>query len=391
MNAFTLLPALIFSAAVCAQDIARGPMRAEYTVRATTLKSDAGKIPLQLRLRLHQPPRPRTVFQIPVWTPGSYRMRDFPEHIHEVRAVDAAGEELPLDRLNRFSWQVGGTQDTPYVDLEYRVDLQPFDRFMMVPETRRALTYEGPKVYMLVRGHTDIPCEVRFDLPEGWTSASGLVAREDGTWFAQDYDFLADCPVKIGILRRWSFESHGKPIDVVIDSVEDFDFEEEIWLGNIKAIVDAQGDIFGGFAFDRYTFLYTASPRGGGGGLEHLTSTAIGLSQAQLASNPAAGMGVTAHEFVHNWNVKRMRPIELGPFDYTRPNRTTGLWIAEGITSYYTDVTMARTGMMDEERFWQAMQRQIAGLENNPAREHVSSAAASQTVWEPKARDRNLS
>ncbi len=382
--------ALAFFVAVSPQDIDRGDTRAEYRIMAKDAAGDGERIPLQVEMTIHHPPRPFAVLQIPVWTPGSYRLRDFPEHVHVLGAKDEDGRELEVTQLRVDSWQVA-TGDSRALTLSYRVDLLPRDRFMMLSPERRCLTYEGPKVYMYLRDRTDIPCHVQFDLPEGWSAASGLVDQGKGRYFAQDYDFLADCPVKIGKFQSFDFESHGKRIDVVLDGLEDLEFDSKAWLANIKKIVDCQGDIFGGFAFDRYTFLYTAAPRGGGGGLEHLTSTAIGLRAPQLLDSPMTGMGVTAHEFFHNWNVKRLRPVALGPFDYSRPNRSTGLWVAEGITSYYTDVTLARIGMRSEEQFWAAMQGQINGLENNPAREHISSAMASYGVWEAKPRDRNLS
>lgn len=363
------------------KDIAPGPLSAHYTVSAVDAVGDGDTIPIRVEIRVEHPPRPRIVFQIPVWTPGSYRLRDFPERIHEVRAVSASGSELPVDRLHRNTWQVvHGGQST--VRLSYRVDLTPSDRFMMREDDRRCLTYEGPGVYMYVRGHKDRPCHVRFDLPKGWSVASGLVDRGGGLYFAQDYDFLADCPVKMGEFFRYGFESHGVPIDVVVDASEDLEFEHEEWIANIQKITDVQGEIFGGFPFDRYTFLYTVSRGGGGGGLEHLTSTAIGLSARSLEKSAETGMGVTAHEFFHLWNVKRIRPRALGPFDYTRPVRTTALWLMEGVTSYYTDVTLARAGLETPEEFWEAMARQIGRLESSAGRDNVSSAQASLRTWD---------
>lgn len=390
---FMSIPSLIslaFFSIFLPQDIARGPLEAEYRIKARDAVGNEGVIPLEVELHISNPPRHRTVLQIPVWAPGSYRLRDFPEHISVIGAEGDDGEPLTVIRLNRHSWQVQNGNSRTLV-FRYVVDLRPNDRFMMVDPRRRCLTYEGPKVYIYVRGHKDIPCRVNFDLPDGWSVGSGLVAQPDGSYFAPDYDFLADCPVKLGKFQRFGFESHGKPIDIVVDAVEDLDFDQDAWLANIKAIVDSQGDIFGGFPFDRYSFLFTVSPGGGGGGLEHLTSTAIGLRAARLIDSPKTGMGVIAHEFFHLWNVKRLRPEALGPFDYSRPNRTTALWVAEGITSYYTDVTLARIGDKTEEEFWLAMQRQIRSLENNPAREHLSSAQASYRVWDPKPRDRTLS
>ena len=248
------------------QDIDRGPTVNHYTVRASSAEEQDGIIPLDLSLRVENPPRSRAVFQIPVWTPGSYRYRDFPDDVHHVRAVGADGSELEVLRLNRHSYEVVHG-DQSEVTLHYRIALEEGDRFMLPGDERRCITYEGPAVYMYEASSKDAPCHVTFELPEGWSQASGLVTREDGSCFAQDYDFLADCPVKIGVFQTFEFESHGVPIEVVVDGPGDVEFDEETWLANIKKITDCQGEIFGGFPFDRYTFLYTASPFGGGGGL----------------------------------------------------------------------------------------------------------------------------
>ncbi|MEM7205739.1 MAG: hypothetical protein AAF628_36130, partial [Planctomycetota bacterium] len=387
MTRINIAVAVFLGLPCAAQDYGRGPVEAHYEVRAERVEAVEGEIPLWVRLRISDPPGTRLVFEIPVWTPGSYRLRDFPDRIHEVAA---RGPDGPIDvmRLNRQAYEL---RLPPAGDVEftYRVDLRDNDRFMMRGPKRRCLTYEGPQVYMYARGLKSVPCHVDFALPEGWEVGSGLTLDPDGSgYFADNYDFLADCPVKLGAFQKWTFESHGTPIDVVLDGPADLELDDAAWLANIQKITDVQGDLFGGFPFARYTFLFTAAPRGVGGGLEHLTSTAIGLSAASLARSPRTGMGVTAHEFFHLWNVKRLRPRALGPFDYTRPNRTTGLWLMEGVTSYYTEVTLARCGLRSADTFWRSMARSISGLESAPGRHHTSSAMASFSVWDAKPRDR---
>lgn len=366
-----------------------GPSQVDYTVSAHDATGVEDVIPVHVTMTIHRP-HPRTIVEIPVWTPGSYRLRVFPDRIHEVAAKVASGADAPVLRIRRNAWEVqAGTTDKLVVS--YRVDLHGDDRFMLRGDKRRCITYEGPAVYMYVRGHHDVPSVVDFDLADGWSAASGLDPRPDGTFYAQTYDFLADCPVKLGVFQTFAFESHGKPIRVIVDGPGDVEFDSDAWVANIKKICDCQGDLFGGMPFEHYTFLYTASPGGEGGGLEHLTSTAIGVRTRDLRNSATAKMSTTAHEFFHVWNVKRLRPVELGPFDYSRPNRTTGLWLMEGVTSYYTEVTLARTGITSEEAFWRAMARQIGGFEGNPARHHLSSGDSSYRAWDSVAFDRNFS
>lgn len=365
---------------------AQATATAHYEVDATGAAATGGEIGLEVTLRLDAPPRSSTVFEVPIWTPGSYRRRDFPERITMLGATAAGKSVLPV-RLSRTAWLVEHGQ-VPAVELRYRVALRATDRFMDPAETRRCVTYEGPAVYLFARGAEAAPCSVRFRLPEGWSVASGLEPRADGSHFARNYDELADCPVKLGVVQRFHFPSHGKRIEVVLDAGSDVEFDHVGWLAGLRGIVDEAGAIFDGLPFDRYVFLFTASNQGGGGGLEHLNSTAIGLGRRGFIANPASSFGISAHEFFHCWNVKRLRPVELGPFAYDRENRTTGLWLAEGVTSYYGPVLQARAGLLGAAQFWRDLEHTIRSWENAPGRLHTSPEQASWRAWDEKAPDR---
>ncbi|MBK8975980.1 MAG: M61 family metallopeptidase [Planctomycetes bacterium] len=372
-------------------DTTPGPVTADYVVQATTVDADdKGRIPLTITLRLSYPRGTWTVFELPHWTPGSYRLRDFPDRIHDVRALDADERQLEVVPLRRGAFGIAHPR-TDWLMIEYRIDLADDDRFMQEPPGRRCITYEGPQVYVYPTDAKDAPCRVRFDIPDDWRVATGLVARRDGSYFARDYDFLADCPVKLGEFEDWTIQVAGTPIRVVVDTPRDSpELETADWLANIGKICAAEADLFGGMPFDTYTFLFTAGRLGRGGGLEHLTSTAIGLRLASLQRGDRAGLSTIAHEFFHAWNVKRARPAALGPFDYARPNRTTMLWLCEGVTSYYTSVMLARAGLSDETAFWRGMAGRIGAFESSAARPHVSSAEASWTVWDDRPADRQL-
>jgi predicted metalloprotease with PDZ domain len=364
------------------------PTTAHYTVRANGAAATDGEIALVVALRLDAPARDSTVFEVPIWTPGSYRRRDFPERI-TVLGANAGETELQPVRLGRTAWRVDhGTAES--VELRYRVALRPTDRFMDPGDKRRCITYEGPAVYLYAHGAEQAPCSVRFELPDGWTVASGLDPRPDGTHFAPDYDTVADCPVKLGVVQRFGFDSHGKRIEVVLDAGTDVDFDSEKWLRGLQGIVDEGAAIFGGLPFSRYVFLFTASSQGGGGGLEHLNSTAIGVGRRGFVADPASSFGISAHEFFHCWNVKRLRPAELGPFAYDRENRTTGLWLAEGVTSYYGPVLQARAGLLGKAQFWRDLENTIRGWENSPGRLHTSPEQSSWRAWDGQAPDRTV-
>ncbi len=364
-------------------------MAVHYTIAAKNVAFDGESVTLDVTLEVVPPPQERTVVAIPVWTPGSYRLRPFPERIHGLTAGDGGERTFAVQQLDAQTWQVQhGPVDRLVV--RYRVDLLASDRFMLRGTLRRCLTYEGPAVYLYLRDHLRAPCYVRFDIPGAWSVASGLLPLSDGRHFAADYDVLADCPVKLGMFQRFDFASHDKKIEVVVDGPGDVEFDSTTWLANIKKVVDVTGAMFGELPFDRYVFLFTASPGGGGGGLEHLYSTCIGVPVTQLRNSPRAGMSTIAHEFFHTFNVKRLRPAELGPFDYSRPNRTDWLWLMEGVTSYYAQVLLARADLLTADAFWRAAARRIASFESAAARHAVSSAQASDRVWDNEPSDRTL-
>lgn len=385
------LQACVFAATLataCGALPAQRATSAHYTIHAMGAAAEQGVIPLLVVLRIDSPAGERSEFEIPVWTPGSYRLRDFPERV-ELLSARAGERELPVRRLDADSWSVRhGATDA--VEVRYRVLLRPDDRFMDPAPARRCITYEGPQVYLYLRGQLGIPCHVRFDLPDGWTAESGLEARADGSHFAPDYDTLADCPVKLGIVQKFAFEALGKQVDVVLDGGMDLQFDHQPWLAGLQAIVEQGGAVFGELPFSRYVFLFTASATGGGGGLEHLNSTTIGLARTRFTRNPASSFGIVAHEFFHCWNVKRLRPAELGPFAYDRPNRTSGLWLSEGVTSYYAEVLQARAGMKAADEFWRSMAGAIAGWESSHGRAYTSVEQASLRVWDKQPSDRTV-
>lgn len=364
---------------------AQSPQSLHYSIDAKGASAAARVIPLEVTLEL-QPPTDRTVFAIPVWTPGSYRLRDFPERITPLAAT-ADERDVPIEPLARGRWQVRHGSAAS-LRIRYRVELHADDRFMDPSPQRRCITYEGPAVYTYVEGLLHAPCRVDFILPEGWQAASGLDPAPDHGFTAADYDVLADCPVKLGRFQRFTFQSHGVPIEAVLDGGSDLEFDQQRWLRGLQAIVDHAGDVFGGLPFAHYSFLYTASAGGGGGGLEHLTSTAIGLGRARFVRDPSSSFSVSAHEFFHVWNVKRLRPIELGPFTYDRPDRTTGLWLSEGVTSYYGPLVQTRAGLIPPASFWRSMASAIARYESFPGRRFTSSEQASLRVWDKQPPDR---
>jgi predicted metalloprotease with PDZ domain len=155
-----------------------------------------------------------------------------------------------------------------------------------------------------------------------------------------------------------------------------------LFASMVQRICEYQIDLMGDLPFTKYVFLYHFNLGFGSGGLEHLNSTTISLSAPMLKDSVTTGASVTAHEFFHLWNVKRIRPKALGPFDYSQPVRTKALWFGEGVTSYYADLTQVRTGLITPQLFLYLQARQIRILQTNPDRLQTSVEKASWEIWE---------
>ena len=235
---------------------------------------------------------------------------------------------------------------------------------------------------MYVVGAKARPVTCRYSLPVGWEVANGLLPTGDpSVRAARDYDTFADAPTILGIFRRFEFEVAGTPVSCVFwDDTQAYDFDMPAFVDVTRRIVEYQGQLFGALPFPFYVFLFTVSPFGGGG-LEHLNSTSIGLNPAAMKRSVLAGASVTAHEFFHTWNVKRIRPVVLGPFEYQHENYTSNLWVSEGWTSYYGDLTLVRSHLIEPAEFLAKLEGVIRREFNKDRRKEHSVTWASRNVW----------
>jgi predicted metalloprotease with PDZ domain len=336
-------------------------------------------------MRIANAPNPARLV-IPNWAPGAYRLMDSGQNIADVTAFDAAGgPALPVTRDSDISWTVD-TRGATAIVVRYSAGLRdrvqwerPNNRWFL---RRTSGVVDGPRTYMYLDGWKLTPAHVTFRLPAGWRIATGLVATTDSTtYWAPSYDVLIDSPVLLGKFLSYTFTAGGVPHRAVVDlgGAGQPPAVRRTFVDMVQRISETGIAIFGTAPYKDYTFIFVG---GRGGGLEHLNSTTIGVGAGVLGSNPRGAEEVTAHEFFHAWNVKRIRPVELGPFDYERPVRTVNLWVSEGVTDYYTDVILARAGLDSPADFAQAFGNAIGNHRSNPARLIVSPERASWTVWD---------
>jgi predicted metalloprotease with PDZ domain len=244
--------------------------------------------------------------------------------------------------------------------------------------------FDGPLTFASVTGQERLPAHVRFELPAAWATATGLEPTADPrTFFARSYDVLIDAPVLAGPpprLRAWQFAERGVPHRVAYWAPAGAaPFDTAAFVAATRAAVRAALAVMGEPPYRDYTFLFVD---GAGGGLEHLNSTTIGARAASLARDPRASVGVTAHEFWHLWNVKRLRPVELGPFDYQRVVRSPSLWWSEGVTDYFADELLRRAGLRDSAAAAGALEASLESYLDNPAAGRVGPERSSATAWD---------
>ena len=361
---------------------------------------------ISYRLELHRPeahlyrislrvPRPlaQQRVSLPVWIPGSYLVREFARHLSGMEASQQ-GQAISVQQLDKASWQLdcvaGVALELSY--LVYAFDTSVRAAFL---DTRRGF-FNGTSVFLRVEGAESLPHELLLrSLPAGWEVATALPpvqvdARGRGRYLAADYDELVDHPVELGSFWRGRFEAHGVAHEFVVSGALP-DFDGDRLLADAQRIGEAQIAFWHPNReppFLRYVFLLNAV-EDGYGGLEHRASTALLANRRDLpqrgqrdAGDGYVGLlGLISHEYFHTWNVKRMRPGEFGRYDYSRENYTELLWFFEGFTSYYDDLFLVRSGLIDVPRYLKLLAKTITGVLGTPGRQVQSVAQSSFDAW----------
>ena len=319
----------------------------------------------------------RRELQLPVWN-ALYQVRDFAQYVNWVRAKDRAGRALAVRELDKSRWQIAGAEAGAVV--EYQIFADSPGPFGAQFNSHHAF-FNLAQVLMYPVDARNAPMVVRFNqVPEGWHIATPLPSAPEGRYNAESYDRLVDSPVEIGDFRESDFDEGGAHYRVVVDA-DPVDYDMEQISAMLRKIVAAATIWMDDRPFDSYMFLYHF-PRGpAGGGMEHAYSTAIAVNANVVTRAPEVLASVTAHEFFHLWNVKRIRPQTLEPVDYTRENYTRALWFSEGCTSTAADIIQLRSGLLDERHFEQELASGIGEFERRPARLTQSAEESSLDAW----------
>jgi predicted metalloprotease with PDZ domain len=317
---------------------------------------------------------------MPAWTPGHYFIEDFAKNITEVDAFDAAsGRELEVDKTSKNTWSVK-LNGSKKVKVQYPVYAFSYTDTASYVDNLHALV-NGASVYLYAEEMKGNPVRLKLvPRPDWMVVATGLEKVGDWEFTAPDYDVLVDSPIEVGNQEVRSFETGGAKYEVSMFG--DAPVDREKFVGDIRKIVESTTPVFGHVPYKRYVFLVYFNDTAGGG-LEHLNSTVCFVPRFRLVPKEEYDlmMGLFSHEFFHAWNVKRMRPKGLGPFDYSAEVHTKSLWIAEGITSYYDDLILRRAGIYSAEEFLDAFAININSMKPLQGSRNQSAEEASFDTW----------
>ena len=325
---------------------------------------------------------PAVELMMAVWTPGSYLVREYSRHVEGVRATTPEGSPLDVRKSRKNRWRItsGGASK---IVVTYRVYCRDMSvRGNWVDEEFALLN--GAPTFLTLQEEGPRPHEVCYELPSGWGRClSPLPAdpqRGECHFRAPDYDTLVDSPCVAGNPAVHEFEVGGRKHYLVNQG------GEGIWDGarsaaDVEKLVEEQQRMWQVVPYERYFFFNVISEAGGG--LEHRNSTVIMTSRWSYRRRKAYldWLGLVSHEFFHTWNVKRLRPLELGPFDYEEEVYTRSLWIVEGITNYYTDLVVLRAGLSTEEEYLGKLSRLVRRLQTTPGRLLQSLEESSFDAW----------
>lgn len=316
-----------------------------------------------------------------VWTPGSYLVREYERHVENLSVRGPSGQALTFVKSRKNRWQVttGGART---VTVNYRV----YGREMTVRnnwiESGFAMLNGAPTFISMVAG-TARPHDVQIELATGWkVSATPLTkGASPNAYRAEDFDTLVDSPIFVGNPVSREFQVGGKTHHLVLEGDTSF-FDVDRAAADVQKIVEAAGKVMAGrFDYPHYYMLNLVS--NAGGGLEHKNSllTMSNRFATRTRRSYISWLGLVAHEYFHNWNIKRLRPWELGPFDYENEVHSKSLWIGEGFTDYYAGLLVKRAGLSNRDEYLEELSDQIEAVQTTPGRLVTSVDMASYDTW----------
>src|SRR5882724_538382 len=364
---------LLLSPAALAQK--RDAFRIDYTVSIASVEDQIFHITTDVK-NINEP---RLELSLPTWSPGWYTVENYFKNVLRFKITDAKGNRIQPEMIRKQTWRVETKGLVSIrIEFDYKASVLALNQAKI---TSDFAFFTGTELFLEAARHRTSPSTVRFELPPEWKIVSALKQTSDPmTFAAPDYDTLVDAPTEMGRFDLTEFQVEGKPHYLVTTPVGALAREKaEQFTKMLAKVANAQSSIFGGLPYEKYVYFYFfARPESNASGaLEHLNSH---VSFA-FSPNPEFMIGTASHEYFHLWNVKRIRPAEMWPYDYSRENETPLLWVSEGFTNYYGSVALYRAGLRTRQQFVQRVEGAINGVESNEARAYISPSDSSVSTW----------
>lgn len=338
----------------------------------------------QVEMQVEQVKQKTATVKLPVWAPGSYLVREFSRHLNQVKAYSLQGAVLPVTKKTKNAWEIDLKGQTSFV-LKYEVYAFELSvRTSFLDETHGFVS--GPSMFMYLDGHKETGGELLVQphssfkrISTGLTQKSDVKQGNNQTFTFDNYDQLVDCPIEIGNQYEFDFEAAGVKHTVAMYGEGNFDPER--LKEDMAKIVEEETKVVGVNPNKRYVFI-VHNVVGGDGGLEHCNSSVLSVDRWTYdGSNYINFLNLVAHEYFHLWNVKRIRPIELGPFNYDQEVYTNYLWVMEGFTSYYDELILRRCGFYSQEEMAKKIQIAVNYVESSVGARVQPVAHASFDAW----------
>jgi predicted metalloprotease with PDZ domain len=316
--------------------------------------------------------------RMPKWTPGYYQLMNYAADVLNLTACDSKGQAVASFKTDENTWSVVAHKQPFMVKYEVMA-AQQFVARSFLDSTHAYIVPANNFLYVV--GQLNAPVSIEIKPNRIWkNAATGLEQTSANVYVAPNYDILYDCPLLVGNLTELPvFDVNG--IKHRFLGYEMGRFDGALMMRQLKKFVQVATEMLGEVPYTSYTFLGIGQGRGG---IEHLNNTTVSFNGDRLTSEAAINDMILylGHEYFHNFNVKRIRPFELGPFDYNRENRTTQLWVSEGLTMYYQYVLAKRAGLMDDKAYLKCFEGHINSVQKNPARLVQSMSQSSYATWE---------
>lgn len=326
------------------------------------------------------------VVKMPVWAPGSYLVREFSKNLDQVKAYGETGVELPIEKIAKNAWKIKRGK-AKLITVDY--DVYAFELSVRTSFLDNSHGYvSGTGVFMYLDGNQDKPGTLTIRPHRTFSKITTALPRKkeglsgDGTeteFVYTNYDQLVDCPIEIGNQEVFNFTAAGVNHTVAMYGIGNYNIEQlKVDMANI---VESATKVFGQNPNKEYTFIIH-NVVDGQGGLEHTNSTTLSVNRWTYDGKEYLGfLSLVAHEYFHLWNVKRIRPIELGPFNYDEENYTSLLWVMEGFTSYYDELLLLRAGYYDQEQYLKKFMSTLNYVEGSTGARVQPVAHASYDAW----------